>query len=147
MQTRVPRQQLRLLASRSIAASARPNSAGRLCSGLSYGIFAIPQRRVIRFLDWEAARDAVLDVARPRAAELRVANPINEADGNSMFRVGILPGNECGSAQKALSPGNGPYYNYRVGIRRSARRRSFGTLLSPASLAFLPAGPHASAPI
>ena len=50
-------------------------------------------------------------------------------------------------AQKALSPETGPDYNYRVGIQRSARRRSLGTLLSPASLAFLPAGPHASAPI
>jgi hypothetical protein len=48
-------------------------------------------------------------------------------------------------AREALSPGEAPGYTGCVGIRRSPRRRSARTLPSPASLAFPPAGPPASA--
>src|SRR5262249_18747575 len=46
-----------------------------------------------------------------------------------------------------LSPGDGLGYTERVGTRRSPRRRSARTLLSPASLAFPLVGPPASVPV
>ena len=144
-QARPVRDQLQSPASRSNSASA--------LQALSIGL-----RPLCGIVATEKVFDTVSRLAglRPR----RGAGPCSPRNWKAAGRVGfrrgrrklrmlarILPGNDSGSAQKALSPGSGPYYNYRVGIRRSAHVDPFGTLLSPASIAFLPAGPHASAPI